>query len=53
MEDYDRDNSLLYVRKRAVKIKKETKERLEQYLDQDRKRASGRRHARTQKEDGS
>ena len=41
MEDYDRNYLLLYVRKRAVKIKKETKERLEQYIDQDRARASG------------
>lgn len=40
MEDYDRDYSLLYVRKREVKIKKETRERLELYLDQDRVMAS-------------
>lgn len=33
MEDYDRDYSLLYVRKKGVKIKKETRERLELYLD--------------------
>ena len=41
MEDYDRNYLLLYVRKRAVKIKKETKERLVQYIDQDRAMASG------------
>lgn len=36
IEDYDRDFSYLYVQKRRVKINTDTKEKLEQYIDQGR-----------------
>lgn len=36
LENFDRDYSLVYIQKRAIRIKKETRERLEQYIDQDR-----------------
>lgn len=35
-EDYDRNFSLLYVQKRAVKINVDTKKKLNQYIDQER-----------------
>ncbi len=34
IENFDRNYSLVYTQKRAIKIKKETTERLEQYIDQ-------------------
>ena len=36
IEDYDRNFSYLYVQKREVKINTDTKEKLDQYIDQDR-----------------
>lgn len=36
IEDFDREYSLVYSQKRALKLKTETTEKLEQYLDQDR-----------------
>ncbi|MDE7200666.1 MAG: tyrosine-type recombinase/integrase [Lachnospiraceae bacterium] len=36
IEDFDRNFSQIYVQKRAIKMKKETRERVEQYIDQSR-----------------
>lgn len=41
IEDFDRNFSQIYVQKRTINLKKETKEKLEQYIDHDRAAPSG------------